>query len=185
MSAPVAAELLTAEQFLQRDDDDRCELIDGEVVLMVAPNAAHGGLATRFASRLDTWAETTGLGRVVTESGFILARSPDTVRSPDVAFVSRERHAGPLPASFLELAPDLVVEVMSPSDRPAKTLQKVGEWIAAGTAIVLVVMPETRGIRPFGADGGVTTLGLGDTLVCDDILPDFALPLGDLFAVLD
>ena len=116
------------------------------------------------------------------DSGFTLARNPDTVRGPDVAYVSRERWAGPLPDGYGEFAPDLVVEIRSPSDRVGAVLAKVGEWLDAGSRIVWVVDPSRRLVTVYSADGSQAVLGNEDVLDAGNLLPGFTFAIAELFA---
>jgi Uma2 family endonuclease len=98
--------------------------------------------------------DARGLGRILAaETGFRLAADPDTVRTADIAFIRRERLPDPPPLGYAELAPDLVVEVLSPGDRPADVLAKVADWLNAGTALVWVLDPMQRRLRVYRADG--------------------------------
>jgi len=122
------------------------------------------------------------LGLVVAaETGFTLARDPDTVRAPDVGFVSRERVPDPLPKGYAEFAPDLAVEVLSPDDRPGEVLAKVADWLNAGSRLVWVVDPDQRLVRVYRADGSESLLGAHDLLVGEEVLPGFACPVADVF----
>src|SRR6185436_17210046 len=101
----------------------------------------------------------------VGDNGFTLSRNPDTVRGPDIAFVRKERVAHPIPSTFLQFAPDLVVEVLSPNDRPGEVLAKVGDWIDAGARLVWVIDPERRVARVYRADGTEQILKETDQLI--------------------
>jgi Uma2 family endonuclease len=117
--------------------------------------------------------------------GFVLRRDPDTVRAADIAFVRRERlPAGDLPRGFFEGAPDLVVEILSPSDRYTDILRKVSEWLEAGAAMVWVVDPEHHGVMVFRSDGTLRLLGESDSLEGEEVLPGFRYPVGELFSPL-
>jgi Uma2 family endonuclease len=123
------------------------------------------------------------LGRVVAaETGFQLATDPDTVRAPDVAFVRRERLPSPEPAGYPALAPDLVVEVLSPGDRPGETLAKVGEWLTAGARLVWIVDPARRLARVYRQDGSETLLTEADSLGGEDVVPGFTCSLGTILS---
>src|SRR4029077_19991887 len=99
------------------------------------------------------------LGQVVAgDVGFTLSRGPDTVRGPDVAFVRRGRVPRPLPSAYAELAPDLAVEILSPSDRSGETLAKVADWLNAGTRLVWVIDPWRRQARVYRQDGTLATV---------------------------
>ena len=116
----------------------------------------------------------------VGDTGFTLARNPDTVRGPDIAFVRKERLAGPIPDGYLEFAPDLVVEVLSHNDRPGATLLKIGDWLDAGTRLIWVIDPARRLARIYRQDGTETLIAENDSLDGEDVLPGFRCPLASL-----
>ncbi len=111
------------------------------------------------------------------ETGFTLARHPDTVRASDIAFVRGERLPDPEPAGFPDLAPDLVVEVLSPGDRPGEVLAKVADWLSAGTRLLWVVDPERRLARVYRHDGTETIVTAEGALDGEDVLPGFSCSL--------
>ena len=190
VTTPVA--LMTAEELLAYPmPDKRVELVRGRLVVREPPGLRHGEYATRVVVALSNFLtrdrESSGAaetrGRVLTcDSGFTLARNPDTVRGPDVAYVSRERWAGPLPDGYGEFAPEIAVEVRSPGDRPGAVLAKVGDWLDAGSHLVWVVDPARRLVTVYRADGSQALLGVDDILDGDEVLPGFAFPIAELFA---
>lgn len=189
MTTPAA--LMTAEELLVYDmPDKRVELVRGRLVVSEPPGMRHRECALRIAVALSNFlsdlSKTSGsqtLGRVVTgDAGFMLTRNPDTVRGPDVAYVSRERWSGPLPDGFAEFAPDLAVEIRSPGDRPGKVLAKVGDWLDASVSLVWVVNSAAQQVAVYRADGSQAMLGVADAISGEDVLPGFALPLAKLFA---
>lgn len=117
------------------------------------------------------------LGRVYVESGFKLTSNPDTVRGPDVAFISRTRLPEPEPLGYPAFAPDLVVEILSPGDRPGEVLGKVADWLSAGSRLVWVIDAERRLARVYRADGTEDIVTADETLHGEDVLPGFAWPL--------
>jgi Uma2 family endonuclease len=127
----------------------RYELIQGVLRVMSPAGGRHGRIALRLARRLGDYVERHDLGETyAAETGFLIERDPDTVRAPDVAFVARDRLADWRDyAGYLPLAPDLVAEVVSPSDRSGELEEKVASWLAAGVCIVLVVDPQAKSIR--------------------------------------
>ena len=138
--------LWTAAELLALPEDDlRHEIIAGELIEMSPPSAKHGKYAMRLGSRMETHAFEHGLGTVfAAETGFLIARDPDTVLAPDVAFVRADR----LPPEeewrgFLELAPDLVVEVISPSESASSVLAKVLMYLDAGVQMVITLDPRS------------------------------------------
>jgi Uma2 family endonuclease len=94
--------------------------------------------------------------------------------------VHRDRLPDPTSRGFVDLAPDLVVEVLSPDDRPGETLAKVGDWLQAGTRLVWVIDPERRTARIYRADGSVTSVTETEELSGEEVLPGFACPLSSL-----
>lgn len=175
---------MTAEELLDLPDDGlRHELVLGELRTMTPAGYEHGRVAMRIGSRLDAFVEAQGLGEVLgAETGFTLARGPDTVRAPDVAFVRAERvPAAEDRAGFAELAPDLAVEVVSTWDRASEVSEKALMWLDAGVRLVWVVDPTTR-LATVYRSGGVVGLFRGqDVLDGEDVLPGFTLPLWELF----
>jgi Uma2 family endonuclease len=141
----------------------------------------HGDVAMRLGAAMHAHAEAHDLGRVfAAETGFTLARKPDTVRAPDVAFISNERLPDPPPRGFAEMAPDLAVEVLSPDDRAGEVLDKVADWLKAGTPLVWVVDPLRATARVYRADGSESLLGESDVLQGEDVLPGFTCAIATL-----
>lgn len=175
--------LLTAEEFfrLYSSKDGDFELVKGEVVEMAPPGWDHGETAANIASALRTFARRHNLGRVVVETGFRLTSQPDTVRGHDVAFVRRERVPVGGMRGFFSGAPDLAVEVVSPSDTASDMEQKVQEYLRNGTQRVWVVYPDSRRIEVYSPDG--TSRGYReDTAIQDEeLLPGFSLELREIF----
>src|SRR5205814_6488142 len=128
--------------------------------------------------RLSKHVERTAAGQVVSgDTGFKLASDPDTVRAPDVAFISRERLPDPQTRGFPALGPDLVVEVLSPDNRPGETLAKIGDWLEGGARLVWVIDPERRVARVYRQAGTETHLAESGTLDGEAGLPDCACTL--------
>ena len=174
--------LLTAEELLNTNvPNKRTELVRGRLIVHEPPGGLHGYIAANLAFRLKQHVDLTGAGAVfVGDVGFTLHRDPDTVRGPDVAFVRKERVPDPIPATFLEFAPDLVGEVLSPNDRPGEVLAKIGDWLDGGARLVWVIDPERRVARVYRADGTEQILGENDQLAGEDVLPGFSCALASL-----
>jgi Uma2 family endonuclease len=191
VTAPPA--LITAEALLtyQQPDNKRTELVRGRLVVREPPGMFHGQYAARVVVAISNYltrdrascgAEQTR-GRVLTcDPGFTLARNPDTVRAPDVAYVSRARWAGPMPHGYGEFAPDLAVEIQSPNDRPGAVLAKVGDWLNAGSLLVWVIDPIRRSVAIYRADGSHALLNDAESLEGGDVLPGFSYALAELLA---
>lgn len=173
----------TADELLRLPDDGfRYELVEGELRKMSPAGGKHGRIALRIALRLATHVEQHQLGIVYSsDTGFILSRSPDTVRAPDVAFDRAERAVDT--AGYLPGPPDLAIEVLSPSDLYSEVVQKTSEYLQAGTRAVVVVDPWKRVVRihrPAGAETITTTVT--DVLAVDDVVPGWKMSLDDIFS---
>ncbi len=178
----MSATLMTAEELLHANiPDKRTELVRGVLVVREPSGGRHGSVTMNLALRLGYHVEREGAGQVfAAETGFTLARRPDTVRAPDIAFVRRERLPNPIPVGFPEFAPDLVVEVLSPGDRPGEVLAKVGDWLEAGARLVWVIDPERRIARVYRHDGTETILTSDDALDGEEVLPGFSCQLASI-----
>ena len=175
--------LMTAEELLLlREDRQRYELVRG--VLQTRPLMGHldSYYALNVGSELFMHVEANGLGRAYSSNtGFLLERDPDYVLAPDAAFVRQERvDAVGEERGYFPGAPDLVVEVISPSDRYADVDDKVKEWLNAGALMVVVVNPRDRTVRVY-TPVSVITLTESDTLDGGDVVPGWRLPVADIF----
>lgn len=170
---------MTAEELLRTHlPDKRVELVRGVLVVREPTGFRHGAVSARLTRLLTDHVDAHHLGCVLAaETGFQLATAPDTVRAPDVAFVSRERLPDPEPAGYAALAPDLVVEVLSPGDRPGETLAKVGDWLNAGTRLVWIVDPVRRQAHVYRQDGSEALRDETQALDGEDVVPGFTCPL--------
>ena len=172
---PMSPELMTAEQLLEVNiPGKQVELVRGRLVVREPPGYLHATIAARLCFELMQYVRAHDLGQVVGDPGFTLARNPDTVRAPDIAFVRRARVPDPLPIGYGEFAPDVAVEVLSPHDRPGETLAKIGDWLNAGTRVVWVIDPARRQARVYRQDGTEAVLSETDALDGEDMLPGFS-----------
>jgi len=171
--------LVTAEELLHLNiPDKRVELVRGQLVVREPPGGRHGRIAMNLGVELANHVRARELGVVyAAETGFTLARHPDTVRAPDVAFIRRERLPTPEPIGFPDLAPDLVVEVLSPGDRPGELLAKIADWLSAGARLVWVIDPERRLARVYRQDGTESIVTGDQALDGEDVVPGFAQPV--------
>jgi len=185
MSEPptVVPSVLTAEELLYLNlPDKQAELVRGQLVVREPPGYRHGVVAFALASRIGEFVRANRLGVVVAaETGFKLFSNPDTVRAADAAFVSRDRAPDPAPLGYLELAPDLVVEVVSPSDRAGEIQAKVSDWLTAGARLVWVIDPGRKRAIVYREDGSVDLLANQDVLSGEEVLPGFSCSLGDVW----
>jgi Uma2 family endonuclease len=175
-------QITTAERLLHASDLGRCELVRGELVMMSPSGFEHGLLVTRVTTPLNVFVTQQQLGVVVgAETGFRIARNPDTVRAPDVAFVQAARVPPAAFTGFFPGAPDLAVEVLSPDDRATQVLAKVQDWLTAGCQRVWVIDPRIRSITVYRSLVETVVLGRDGVLADDELLPGFRLEVASVF----
>ena len=175
-------QITTAEQLFAANLQ-HCELLGGELVMMSPAGFDHGRYASRIVAALENHVTGQGLGVVTTaEAGFQLAHDPDTVRAPDVAFVRADRIPSGGVKGFFQGAPDIAVEVVSPTDRTAEVAAKMRDWLQAGCSLVWVVDPEKYNITVHCSHNGAITLTTADTLSGGDVLRGFSMPVANVFA---
>jgi Uma2 family endonuclease len=176
----------TAEELLKLPNGEgkRYELVEGQLRVMCAAGFEHGRVAIMAGSLLTVHVQATGSGVTLgAETGFILARDPDTVRAPDAAFVSHARAdaVGPSPGFWPGGAPDLAIEVVSPEDSLPYVRAKALNWLEAGATAVLVLHPRTRSATVYRAGGDVQSYTEG-TLDLGDAVPGWHVAVADFFA---
>ena len=184
MVAPSVEKLVTADELFHLPSSERYELVKGELVEMnPLPGFEHGAITHRLSYLITHHVVQHDLGIVLAaETGFRLARNPDTVRAADIAFIAKSRIPARFPKSYLDFAPDLVAEVVSPNDDPDAIQAKVKDWLDAGVRLVLIVYPGSRQIAAYRSLREVTILTDADTLSAPDLLPGFACPVSEIFA---
>jgi Uma2 family endonuclease len=177
--------LVTADALFEMGADERYELVEGVLVPMSPPPGFEHGetignitfLVTRFV-RAHRLGHATGA-----ETGYRLRRNPDTVRAPDFAFVARGRVTPDMDRTrYLDLAPDLVVEVVSPSDSAADINTKVLAYLDAGVRLVWVVYPRSSTVAVHRPGGAWELLRAADEISGEDVLPGFICRVSELFA---
>jgi len=185
-TAAAPATLLTVDEFLTHPAaQERSELVRGVIRMMTPASGPHGIVSGNILVLLSNHVRAYTLGQCFSDgTGFALPGLPNTVRSPDAAFV----RAGRLPAAglptesgFLPLAPDLAVEVLSPSETASDLEEKLADYRAAGTPLVWVVDPAKRRMTVISADAPMRWLREGDTLDGGSIVPGFSCPVAELF----
>lgn len=185
MRASGSEVVLTIEEFERLPEDgSRSELVRGRVVREPPAGMDHGRLASHLVFLLTDFVRRTGVGQVFTaDTGFVLFQDPPTVRAPDVAFVARDRLPPPAEsAGFGRLAPDLAIEIVSPSNTTAGILEKVEDYLKAGAGLVWVVEPRRRSITEYRCRNEIRLLGEDDELRGYDVLPGFSLRVSEVFA---
>ena len=161
----------------------RCELIRGNIVMMSPAGGRHGRIALRIGRLLGNHVEEHCLGVVfAAETGFRIIADPDTVRAPDVAFVSQDRYRTiEDETGYLPLAPDLAVEVISPSDAFSDVESKAFQWLEAGTRLVLVIDAQNEQVHCYRDRSRIDVLSQGQTLDASDVVPSWIVPVSDFF----
>jgi len=180
---PTSAGVLTAQDLLYLNlPDKQTELVRGRLIVREPPGYQHGLVAFAIGARIGEFVREHKLGVVVAaETGFKLFSHPDTVRAADAAFIGQDRAPEPPPPGYLSLAPDLVVEVLSPNDRAGEVQGKVSDWLTAGSRLVWVIDPIRRRAVVYRTDGSVALLSEHDALDGEDVLPGFACLLTALW----
>jgi len=186
MATESPPKLLTAEEYFRLPQPDvPTELVRGEVVEMNQPGFQHGKVSNRIGRLLDEFAEANDCGEVASnDSGVITEREPDTVRGPDVAYYSFSRlPKNQEPEGYPEVPPDLVFEVLLPSNRWPQVLTKVAEYLQAGVTVAVVVDPKWNQLhiyRSEEAEEPVAVLNESDTFELPELLPGFSITVGKL-----
>lgn len=178
------ATLLTIAEFERLPEEEGVlrDLDEGELIRITLPAPRHSVLAGKIYRLLSEFVEKHSLGAVFpSDTGYVLSRNPDTLRGPDVSFLRDERAAAVDLDRHIEGAPDLAVEVVSPSDSAQSLNKKVKQYLAAGCRTVWIVYPLTAQIEVFEADGAVRKLAADQTLEAPDLLPGFATRVSALF----
>ena len=176
--------LLTADELLRLSTTGgRYELVKGELFETPFAGGQHGSTTMRAGTLLGTYVRDNDLGTVYAAgTGFILHRNPDTVWAPDASFVSKDKlPMGELPRGYVDVVPDLAVEVVSPSDRQGEVLDKVEEWLRAGTKLVWVIYPATRSATVHQSLGEHYDLTEADTLDGGQVVPGFTCNIQELW----
>lgn len=176
------ATVLTAREFESLGNIGPAELVRGEVVHLTKPKPKHGRIALRIGRAVGDFVERNHLGETyAAETGFVVAHGPDSVRAPDVSFVRAELALGHDENQWYPHSPDLAVEVLSPTDRPAAVEEKVQMWLDGGGRSVWVVNPAMRAVTVRRIDGSREQFA-GDAELWDEsVLPGFSLPPRQIF----
>lgn len=183
VAAPPPA-LLTAEEFVRRPDAGRRqELVAGQIVESPMPPPKHGFFCSRLDRAIGNFVEAHELGRVASNDSWVKTRGgPDTVRGADIAFWSYERlPKGAIPDGLIPAAPDLVIEVRSPSERWTDIFGKMLEYLKAGVRVACILDPATESLSVYRPDEIQQILTADDEFTVPDVLPGFGLRVGKLF----
>jgi Uma2 family endonuclease len=179
----VTTKTMTAEELLRLPADNmRHELVNGEVRNMPPAGAEHGAIVIKLSRLLANHVESHQLGVVFgAETGFLLRRNPDLVRGADIAFVVQSKVSIPLPKTFWPGAPDLAVEVLSPSDTVEEIEEKIGDYLASGSRLVWVVNPKRRTVAVHRPLNNPVILAATELLQGEDVVPGFECAIHQIF----
>ena len=180
----VTQKLITAEEFFRMPDPpdgSQQELVKGVIVTMPPPGGRHGFCCSRIDRRIGNYVEERKLGSVfVNDTGFLMERDPDTVRGPDVSFWSQER-LPEVPVGYITIPPDLIVEVVSPSDHYARIQKRVADYLETEVRLIWIADPEDRSVTVYRPGQKMVVLNENETLSGMDVLPGFSCKVADLF----
>jgi Uma2 family endonuclease len=179
-----AIQLFTADDLLRMPDDGfRYELLRGELKKMAPASHQHGRIIVNITTPLDQHVRSNNLGTVyAAETGFKIRTNPDTVRAPDVAFVSRERIEKVSDnEAYWPGAPDLAIEVISPNDIYTEVEEKVFDWLEAGAKMVVVINPRKRAVTVYRSLTDIVVLTEEDILEGGDVVPGWTILIRSIF----
>ena len=179
----VTTKLITGAELLAMGDIGPCDLIDGVIVRMSPTGGVHGVLESRLDRRLGVFIDDANIGLcMVGEIGIYIRHDPDRIRAADFAFWSNAKLPEGPPLGFIEVAPDLVVEILSPTDRWVELNQKIEDYFSIGVGELWIVEPGEETVFVYRSATQRTALRRGDTLTGSGPLTGFMLPVDELFA---
>ncbi len=173
---------ITGEELVEMGSIGPTELVKGELITMSPAGHPHGYYEGNFYAVLRVFVYHNKLGRVlVGEVGIYTGRNPDTVRGADVAFISNDRLSQVQSQSFLDVAPELIVEILSPDDRWSNVIEKLDEYFAVDVKMVWVADPRRQQVHVYHSPTEVERFGIDDELSGGDVLPGFSVSVAELF----
>jgi len=177
----IAAQITTVEQLWNANIREPCELVRGELRMMSPGNAEHGWVIMNVSAPLATFVKENELGYVFgAETGFVIARDPDSVRAPDFAFVVNHRITGEIPKKFFPGPPDLAVEILSPGNSASEMQEKTEDWLNSGCREVWLIDPQRKTASISRLSGSSVLVKTVETLA-SELLPGFELQVSELF----
>jgi Uma2 family endonuclease len=179
---PAQTDDLTIERYLSlRESGYRDEVSYGRLVREPQPGDQHGEISAELTAILVNYLAEHRVGRIRTASGYVLRRAPLVIRAPDISFLCENRLPREKQSDLFEGAPDLVIEIISPSNSASDLQEKIAEYLDAGTQLVWVVYPKTRSVAIHQPNGEVRVLGSSETLTAPSLLPGFEMPIARFF----
>lgn len=187
--ATVSTPKMTAEEFFEwanrpENEGKWLELNRGEIVEVPPPKHPHGVLCWLVTTILTEYLRRRGSGYLcINDTGIVVERSPDTVRGADVMLFLKSKTWDQIQPKYVEDVPDLIVEVLSPQDRPGKTTRRIGQYLRRGIPLVWVIDPEDRLMTVYRPDEFPKVLDETDELLGNGVLPDFRCRVAELFSL--
>jgi Uma2 family endonuclease len=181
LEPPIQKARSTPDDVLALEDQGLYELVDGKLVekMMSSVATETAGLVT---GHLFVHTYSKRLGKIYPEQSFqCFSIPPDQVRRPDIAFVTAERATAVEPEGHISVVPDIAIEIVSPNDKIYELDEKIEEYRSAGVKLIWVVNPNSRKVTIYRPDHTVTELLQDDILKGESVLPDFAVPVRELF----
>ena len=178
-----SASVMTAEELVRLHLPGKStELVRGRLIVREPPGTYHGRIAAKLAVIVGSYIYAHDLGDIFGQhTGFKIESNPDTVRAPDLAFLKHERISAVRLRGYAEIAPDLIVEIISPDDRPGEVLAKVVDWLDSGVKLVWVIDPQHAEAHVHRPDGSLEIVGADDRLDGEDVLPGLTFTLSSVF----
>jgi len=181
MPEPAVNPILSGEQLLNMGDVGPCELVDGRIIPMSPAGAEHGTIEGNIAYLLNSYIRPRSLGWVLTgEVGIYTRHDPDRVRAADVAFVSKGQ-IDSIPSGFLDIPPELVVEIVSPSDRWQDLRDKIDEYFLIQVQTLWIVEPKTQTIMVYSSPTTATKYDNAQIVVVTETLTGLEVSVSEVF----
>jgi Uma2 family endonuclease len=176
----------TDEEFMVLPEDERCELVNGEVVNIDNSGMEHGWIASILNAALFSVVQPRELG-VICDSSTAFSLKSGNKRSPDLSFIAKERLQGVkrLPRGYFQASPDLAVEILSPTNTVEEIHDKIVEYFENDTRLVWVIHPDEQYVLVYHNPSPDRLLRLQDELTAEDVIPEFVLPVAALFTELE
>ncbi len=173
---------LTLEEFAQLSRDGaRHEVNAGELIIMPPSKFLHSRVVRKIFKAIETALEAMKFGEVLAEAGYVLSCDPLTIRQPDISVISSERIRTTRDDGYVEGAPELAVEVVSPSDSVQDLEVKVDQYLVSGAKQVWIVSPNTKRVYVFSPSSQPRIYDETQTLDGGDLLPGFSVKIADFF----
>jgi Uma2 family endonuclease len=181
MPEPAVNRILSGEELLNMGDMGPCELVDGRIIPLSPTGGEHGTIEGNIAYLLNSYIRPRSLGWVLTgEVGIYTRHDPDRVRAADVAFVAKNQ-IDTIPSGFLDIPPELVVEVVSPSDRWQDLRDKMDEYFLIGVQTLWIVEPKTRTIMVYSSPTTATKYDKAETVAASETLTGLEVSVSEIF----